>query len=109
MLIAEFADTSTITQIPKAFLTAERLDRAKAFRSAERGRGEVEMAGNGIETAHKGLRRLTAIAVVGLSLAGAACAQAAPPATAPGAAHATAAYDHPGNQPAGGESGHRVH
>jgi hypothetical protein len=67
------------------------------------------MAGQGDEMAHKGLRRLTAIAVVGLTLAGAACAQAAPPATGPGAAHATSAYDHPGTAHAGGDSGHRVH
>lgn len=64
------------------------------------------MAGHGFEIGRTGLRRLTAIAVVGLSLAGAACAQAAPPTTAPGARHATAAYDH---QPAGGDTGHRVH
>jgi hypothetical protein len=63
------------------------------------------MAGHREQAAHKGLRRLTAIVVAGLTLAGAACAQAAPPPTAPGAAH-SAAYSH---QAAGGDSGHRVH
>lgn len=66
------------------------------------------MAGYGELTAHKGLRRLTAIGIVGLTLAGAACAQAAPPSTAPGAAH-SAAYYHQGNQHTGGDTGHRVH
>lgn len=70
------------------------------------------MAGSGSELIKRRVKRVSAIAALGLTIAASAVpAQAAPSSSVPGYAHSTAAHlqGPADNQHAGGDTGHRVH